>query len=80
MYIGFEQHEGGINVGPSFNFFNVGVPAVGLQMDDMRSQLLRMEKERLDLQRELSLLLSQQRSARRQQERGVTGLDSGNIC
>uniref|UniRef100_A0A671NA55 Centrosomal protein 128 n=1 Tax=Sinocyclocheilus anshuiensis TaxID=1608454 RepID=A0A671NA55_9TELE len=46
------------------------------EMDDMRSQLLRMEKERLDLQRELSLLLSQQRSARRQQERGVTGLDS----
>ncbi|XP_016393966.1 centrosomal protein of 128 kDa-like [Sinocyclocheilus rhinocerous] len=48
------------------------------KMDDMRSQLLRMEKERLDLQRELSLLLSQQRSARRQQERGVTGLDSGH--
>ncbi|XP_016418077.1 centrosomal protein of 128 kDa isoform X3 [Sinocyclocheilus rhinocerous] len=47
------------------------------KMDDMRSQLLRMEKERLDLQRELSLLLSQQKSARRQQERGVTGLDSG---
>uniref|UniRef100_A0A673KDK3 Centrosomal protein 128 n=1 Tax=Sinocyclocheilus rhinocerous TaxID=307959 RepID=A0A673KDK3_9TELE len=46
------------------------------EMDDMRSQLLRMEKERLDLQRELSLLLSQQKSARRQQERGVTGLDS----
>uniref|UniRef100_A0A8C2CLN6 Centrosomal protein of 128 kDa n=1 Tax=Cyprinus carpio TaxID=7962 RepID=A0A8C2CLN6_CYPCA len=49
--------------------------AVGLQMDDMRSQLLRSEKERLDLQRELSLILSHQRSARRQQERGVTGLD-----
>ncbi|XP_016303361.1 centrosomal protein of 128 kDa isoform X3 [Sinocyclocheilus anshuiensis] len=47
------------------------------KMDDMRSQLLRMEKERLDLQRELSLLLSQQKSTRRQQERGVTGLDSG---
>ncbi|KAL1254343.1 hypothetical protein QQF64_016572, partial [Cirrhinus molitorella] len=47
------------------------------KMNDMRSQLLRMDKERLDLQRELSLLLSQQRSARRQQERGVTGLDSG---
>lgn len=62
------------------SFFNVWVSAVGLQMDDMRSQLLRLEKERLDLQRELSLLLSQQRSARRQQEGGVTGLDSGNIC
>ncbi|KAL0163866.1 hypothetical protein M9458_039619, partial [Cirrhinus mrigala] len=46
-------------------------------MDDMRSQLLRMERERLDLQRELSFLLSQQRSARRQQDRGVTGLDNG---
>uniref|UniRef100_A0A8C2CDB2 Centrosomal protein of 128 kDa n=1 Tax=Cyprinus carpio TaxID=7962 RepID=A0A8C2CDB2_CYPCA len=46
------------------------------EMDDMRSQLLRSEKERLDLQRELSLILSHQRSARRQQERGVTGLDS----
>uniref|UniRef100_A0A8C1V3X2 Centrosomal protein of 128 kDa n=1 Tax=Cyprinus carpio TaxID=7962 RepID=A0A8C1V3X2_CYPCA len=49
------------------------------KMDDMRSQLLRSEKERLDLQRELSLILSHQRSARRQQERGVTGLDSGRI-
>ncbi len=63
-----------------FIFFKVWVPAFGLQMDDMHSQLLRMEKERLDLQRELSLLLSQQRSARRQQEREVTGLDSGNKC
>ncbi|XP_050994466.1 centrosomal protein of 128 kDa isoform X2 [Labeo rohita] len=47
------------------------------KMDDMRSQLLRMEKERLDLQKELSFCLSQQRSARRQQDRGVTGLDNG---
>ncbi|XP_059369255.1 centrosomal protein of 128 kDa-like isoform X2 [Carassius carassius] len=47
------------------------------KMDVMSSQLLRLEKERLDLQRELSLLLSQQRCARRQQEGGVTGLDSG---
>ncbi|XP_073708838.1 centrosomal protein of 128 kDa-like [Garra rufa] len=50
------------------------------KMDDMRSQLLSMEKERLDLQKELSLLLSQQRSGRRQQERGVTGLDSGRTA
>lgn len=56
------------------------VCAVGLQMDAMRSQLLRMEKERVDLQREVSLLSSQQRSARRLQERGVTSLDSGKIC
>ncbi|XP_067240753.1 centrosomal protein of 128 kDa-like isoform X2 [Chanodichthys erythropterus] len=47
------------------------------QMDDMRSQLLRMEQDRVDLQRELSLLSSQQRSARRPQERGVTSFDSG---
>ncbi|CAM4690341.1 unnamed protein product [Leuciscus chuanchicus] len=46
------------------------------KMDAMRSQLLRMEKERVDLQREVSLLSSQQRSARRPQERGVTSLDS----
>jgi len=49
-------------------------------MDVMSSQLLRMEKERVDLQRELSLLSSQQRSARRPQDRGVTSLDSGKIC
>ncbi|XP_052441820.1 centrosomal protein of 128 kDa isoform X2 [Carassius gibelio] len=55
----------------------VGRDTLLQKMDDMRSQLLRLEKERLDLQRELSLLLSQQRSARRQQEGGVTGLDSG---
>lgn len=65
--------------GGQFSFF-MWVSAVGLQMDDMRSQLLRMEKERLDLQKELSFCLSQQRSARRQQDRGVTGLDNGNIC
>lgn len=80
IYVGLEQHEGWVNCGQSFNFLNVWVFAVGLQMDDMRSQLLRSEKERLDLQRELSLILSHQRSARRQQERGVTGLDSGSIC
>ncbi|XP_077076068.1 centrosomal protein of 128 kDa isoform X2 [Siphateles boraxobius] len=47
------------------------------RMDAMHSQRLRMEKERVDLQRELSLLSSQQRSARRPQERGVTSLDRG---
>ncbi|XP_073788149.1 centrosomal protein of 128 kDa isoform X3 [Danio rerio] len=46
------------------------------KMDDMRSQLLRIEKDHVQLQREMSLLLSQQRSARRQQQGGVTGVDS----
>lgn len=53
--------------------------AVIPQMDDMRSQLLRMERERVDLQRQLSLLESQQKSVGGHQERGVTGHGRGNI-
>ncbi|XP_051510662.1 centrosomal protein of 128 kDa-like isoform X6 [Myxocyprinus asiaticus] len=51
-----------------------GRDALLQQIDDMHSQLLRTEKERVDLQRELSSILSQQRSIGGQQEKGSLGL------
>ncbi|XP_051954772.1 centrosomal protein of 128 kDa-like [Xyrauchen texanus] len=51
-----------------------GRDALLQQIDDMHSQLLKTEKERADLQRELSSVLSQQRHIGGQQEKGSLSL------